>query len=60
MNNENITKEQLMNELAETSRRVSELEESDTKLKHAEKTLGEIEQKFQLLVDHTFDWEVLD
>ena len=57
MNNENKSKKQLVTDLEETSRRVSELEESDTKLKHAEKTLGEIEQKFQLLVDHTFDWE---
>jgi len=57
MNNENKSKKQLVTDLEETSRRVSELEESDTKLKHAEKTLEEVEQKLQLLVDHTFDWE---
>ncbi|NQS92569.1 MAG: hypothetical protein HQ574_09185, partial [Chloroflexi bacterium] len=43
MNTDEMSKEQLLNKLVETRRQVSELEE--------------IELKFKLLVDHTFDWE---
>lgn len=47
MKDENKTKKQLMDELAEMSQRINELEKSETERKKAEDALGESEEHFR-------------
>ena len=49
MNDEDKSKEQLLNELKQLRRRVSELEDSETKLLSAEKALKETSERLRLL-----------
>jgi len=49
------TKEQLLNELEETRRRVSELEASDDSSKGAEDALRESEERYRGVIDSAFD-----
>lgn len=51
MKDENKTKEQLINELAEMRQRIAELETSETKRKHMEQALRESEEKFRGLAE---------
>ena len=47
MRNEEKSREQLINELAELSKRIAELQESVSQLKEAEEALRESEEKFR-------------
>jgi len=51
MKDQDKTKEQLINELAEMRQRIAELEEADTERKRAEEALRESEQRLALAVD---------
>jgi PAS domain S-box-containing protein len=51
MENQDKTKEQLMNELAELRQRVAELEAKDTRCKRAEEALKESEQHYRQLFE---------
>ena len=55
MKDEDRSTEQLLNELMQLRSRVAELEESESKLLHTEKSLRESEQRYRSLFDNMLD-----
>jgi len=56
MKDQDKTKEQLIQELAELRQRVAELEAADTERKWAEEALRESEERFQQVAEHAQEW----